>query len=151
MTARLPDAPLATNVRLFLLLLALGCPVARGGDGGPSRLRPPPNLTCPTDHLTSYTGRVVSYRRRPGEVSLRIHTDWDTTESVRLSPPVDVGPAGYFLLNGEPFRESDWKVIESSEGRLRPNVRVTAWVCDDGRPPIIDWRPSGTAGADQAP
>lgn len=124
------------------LALALTCGLlaahAFAQDGG--RLRPPGAITCDRNHLTSYTGNVLAYSRRASRVTLRIHTDEDTTESVTLR--YSRSPARWFLLNGEAFRESDWRKIESSKGRLRSGMRVTAWVCDDGNKPVIDWHPS---------
>jgi hypothetical protein len=104
----------------------------------PTRLRPPERVSCARDHLTSCAGRVLAYAREPGRISLRVATDWNTTETVRLVAP---DPVPHLLLRGEPFRAADWDAIESAPGKLRPGVRVIAWVCDDGRPPVIDWRP----------
>ena len=50
---------------------------------------------------------------------------------------------------GEPFGERSWEVIASPEGRLRPRMRATAWVCDDARGPIIDWQPPETPGGEK--
>ena len=63
-----------------LVVLLVAAPEA------PSRLSPPAAVSCPRDRLTSYTGRVVSYRRTADALELTIETDWDTTESVRLAP-----------------------------------------------------------------
>jgi hypothetical protein len=109
------------------------------------RMRPPDVITCDRNHLTSYTGKVLSYSRRTGRTTLSIRTDWDTTETVTLNHPRSSNPAKWFLLRGETFKQSDWATIESSRSNLKPNMRVTAWVCDDGRNPIIDWQPSTTA------
>jgi hypothetical protein len=105
------------------------------------RLGPPPTVSCPRDHLTSYTGRVLSYRRTPQELALTIHTDWDTTEKVRLAAP----RLADMTVGGTPFATSDWPRIESATGHARPGLRATAWVCDDGRRPMIDWQPPATA------
>ena len=105
----------------------------------PSRLAPPAAVTCPRDHLTSYTGRVVSYRRTTEALVLTIRTDWDTTENVRLAPP----RLDHLRVGGAPFAAADWARIEPSPGHVRPDLRATAWVCDDGRPPVIDWQPPG--------
>jgi hypothetical protein len=92
---------------------------------------------------------VVSYRRIPGQVSLRIDTDWGTSEAVRLSLGEGAGAARYFLLEGRLFREADWPAIEAAPGRLREPMRATAWVCDDGSVPIVDWQPSSEEGPDK--
>lgn len=104
-----------------------------------SRLAPAPPVSCPRDQLTSYTGRVISYRRTPEALSLTIRTDWDTTEKVRLAPPA----LDHLRLGGVPFTADDWVRIEGSPGHHRRELRATAWVCEDGRPPLIDWQPPG--------
>jgi hypothetical protein len=123
-----------------VVVLAAGASVT--GPSLPDRLRPPPAVGCPRDHLTSYTGRILAYRRTPRAVVLRIRTDWDSTEAVRLAPPAGADLERYMLLDGQPFDPRDWPRIESAPGTLRSGMRVTAWVCDDGRPPILDWRPA---------
>lgn len=105
------------------------------------RIMPPESITCDPNHLTSFTGRILSYQRRPGRVSLRMRTDEATTESFTLRFRRTENAAKWFLKNGEPFEQSDWSLIERSRNRLRPNMRATVWVCDDGSTPIVDWRP----------
>lgn len=119
-----------------------GQEASRTASAQEGRIRPPDVITCDRNHLTSYTGKVLSYSRRTGRTTLSIRTDWDTTETVTLNHPRSSNPVRWFLLHGETFKQSDWATIESSKSRLRPNMRVTAWVCDDGRNPIIDWQPS---------
>ena len=109
------------------------------GQGG--RVRPPARITCDRNNLTVYAGKVLSYTRRSDRIALRIHTDSDTTETVTLRYPRGSSPSKWFLLNGEAFGRGDWSKIESSKGRLNPNMRVSAWVCTDGRKPILDWQP----------
>ena len=116
----------------LLAVLLIAAPEA------PPRLSPPAAVTCPRDHLTSYTGRVVSYRRTADKLELTIKTDWDTIERVRLAPP----RLEYLLVRGAPFTAADWTRIESSPDRARPELRATAWVCDDRRPSVIDWQPA---------
>jgi hypothetical protein len=106
-----------------------------------SRSAPPAAVGCPRDRLTSYTGRVVSYRRSTAVLSLSIRTDWNTTERVRLAPPA----LNRMRLAGMPFTTEDWTRLEMSPDEPRPGLRATAWVCDDG-PPLIDWQPAD-AGA----
>ncbi len=109
------------------------------GQGG--RVRPPARITCDRNNLTVYEGKVLSYTRRSDRIALRIYTDSDTTEMVTLRYPRGSSPSRWFLLNGEAFERDDWPKIESSKGRLNPNMRVSAWVCTDGRKPILDWQP----------
>lgn len=108
-------------------------------DDAASRMATPAAVECPRDRLTSYTGRVVAYQRTAAALSLAIHTDWDTTERVRLAPPA----LDRLRLAGKPFTTDGWARIETSGRRLRPGLRATAWVCDTG-PPLIDWQPSDT-------
>lgn len=107
----------------------------------PARQRPPEQAACPRDVLTSYDGRPLRYARGPGRTALTIRTDWDTTETVHLLHPGSDDPARWFLLAGQPFQPGDWARIETVPGRLRPGLRVVAWVCSDGRNPLLDWQP----------
>src|SRR5262245_8133355 len=115
--------------RLAAILLLIGLAHAA------SRSAPPAAVGCPRDRLTSYTGRIVSYRRTPAALSLSIRTDWDTTERVRLAPPT----LDRLRVAGKPFSTKDWAQVEAS-GKPRPGLRATAWICDEG-PPLIDWQP----------
>ena len=103
------------------------------------RLRPPPTLHCERNQLTSYTGVLKAYHREAGVLRLSIHTDEDTDEAVDVPHP-GADPANAFLANGGPFNDPDWARLESSPGVAREGLRLTAWVCLDGRtPPVIDW------------
>lgn len=105
------------------------------------RIRPPDGIRCDDNHLTSFTGRILSYKRTPGRVFLRMRTDEETTESFTLRFRKREDAAKWFLLMGEEFKQSDWSLIERSRYRLRQGMRATVWVCDDGTTPIVDWRP----------
>ena len=106
------------------------------------RTAPPENIGCSRDRLTSYEGRVLSYQRRQGRTTIRIRTDWDTTEQVTVRHPGTDNPSKWFLLRREPFRHRDWKFIEVSRNRLRPRMRANIWVCEDGSSnPVVDWQP----------
>jgi hypothetical protein len=105
------------------------------------RMRPPAAVTCDRNNLTVYAGKVLSYARRSDRIVLSIYTDSDTNETVTLRYPRGSSPSRWFLLNGEAFGRNDWSKIEASKGRLNPNMRVSAWVCTDGRKPILDWQP----------
>ncbi len=114
---------------------------AASSAGAQGRIRPPDSIKCDHNHLTSFTGRILSYQRRPGRVSIRMRTDEATTESFTLRFRKTEDAAQWFLLMAEPFKRSDWALIERSRYRLRPNMRASVWVCDDGSTPIVDWRP----------
>ena len=105
------------------------------------RIRPPDSVKCPRNHLTSFTGTILSYSRALGRTEIRIRTDEETTEKFVLQHPKSEDPSLWFLLRGIPFQGPDWAAIESEKGRLRPNTRATVWVCDDGSNPMVDWRP----------
>lgn len=134
----------------FLLLAALLtclCAAVAGGQRE-GRIRPPDSVTarCDLNHLTSFTGRVLSYSRSASRLSLRMRTDEETTESFNLKFARGADATKSFLLNGEEFKASDWSLIERSRSRLRPNMRATVWVCDDKSNPTIDWRPGEKRG-----
>jgi hypothetical protein len=105
------------------------------------RLMPPESVKCDANHLTSFTGKILSYRRGPGRVALRVRTDEETTESFTLRFRKSEDAARWFLIRGEPFKQSDWALIERRRYSLRPRMRATVWVCDDGSNPMVDWRP----------
>lgn len=126
------------------LLLAALLPMAASAQGAGVRVMPPAGTACPPDRLTLYAGTVLSYRRRPGRTEVRIRTDWQTTESVRLQHPGSDDPSRWFLIERQPFTAADWPRIEDQPGRLRAGVRVAAWVCDDGRNATLDWTPPRT-------
>jgi len=106
-----------------------------------ARLRPPAAVECPRDHLTSYVGVVRRYRRDSNRTELRIRTDWDTTEDVAIAHRGSPDPSRWFLMEGKPFQATDWARLEEGPRRLRAGMRAAAWVCDDGRNPIVDWNP----------
>lgn len=139
-------------------LLALACPVFFSSRAAPpkaesnkhgfeqreGRLATPPALKCPRDNTTSFTGKVIAYRRTHGRVFVRVRTDEETTEQFTLRHPKAADASALFLINGQPFQKSDWKRIESRAGRLRPNMRATVWACyegDDLAAELIDWKP----------
>jgi hypothetical protein len=104
------------------------------------RIRPPAAVTCNRNNLTAYSGKVVEFSRHPGRVDLTIETDWDTTEKVTLTHSRGSDPARWFLFNGRKFKPSNWKVLDSVQSTYPDGFRATAWVCNDGRKPIIDWQ-----------
>jgi hypothetical protein len=132
---------------LFSAGLSLSLVLARGAacDAQPRqaqespRQRPIEGFTCSRDNLTTYTGIVIEYRRAVGETTLRIRTDWDTTERVSLKHPGTDDPSAFFHIDGRPFNAaSDWKQIEQSKGVLLAGTRAAAWVCSDGKT-MVDW------------
>lgn len=112
-----------------------------GSGAGAARLRAPDGAPCSRDHLTSYDGRPLRYSRQQGRTRITIRTDADTTETVLLRHPGTDDPSPRFRWGGQPFQATDWQRLEASPSRLRPGLRVIAWVCDDGSPPVVDWQP----------
>ena len=105
---------------------------------GASRQRPPAAFNCPANNLTTYTGVVTRYTRTVGKTTLRIHTDWDTTDDVTLDHAGTDDPSPRFQMNGAPFTAADWTRIEQRTGVLRDGTRAAAWVCSDGQV-MVDW------------
>jgi hypothetical protein len=132
-----PHAKILLFVALFIFL-----PAAIGA-GQRGRIRPPDLIKCDLDHLTSFTGTILSYRRSATRLTLRIRTDEATTENFTLKFAREADAVKSFLLHGEEFKASDWSLIERSRYRLRPTMRATVWVCENkkGSNPTIDWRP----------
>ena len=135
---RVGDRRLARVLLAGGLLLAVGGAAAAQREG---RIAPPARLECPRDNTTSFTGRVVAYRRAAGRVFLRVRTDEQTTEEFTLRA-ADL--RRLFLLRGEAFRRGNWRRIETRPGRLRAGVRATVWACyvgDEPQAKLIDWSP----------
>src|SRR5262245_37664871 len=124
---------------LLALTLVLG-PLILGGQA--QRLRPPAVLQCSRDHLTSFQGRILDYKRGEQDMTIRVRTDEQTTESFTLKWANSEKAETSFLMEGERFKPEDWKRIESAPGKLRDGMRIIVWVCDDGSKPVFDWRPA---------
>lgn len=105
------------------------------------RVAPASALKCDRNHLTSFIGRVILYRRQTGRIDLRVRTDEETTENFTLRFTKTEDGSKHFLFQGEVFKPTDWKAIALTRTQLRPKMRAIVWVCDDGSPPVIDWRP----------
>lgn len=124
------------------VMLGLMLSTSAPAGGAPAqRVAPPEGVGCARDHLTLYSGKVVAYRREAGQTTLRIRTDWDTDETVRIRHPGSIDPSRWFLIGRVPFTDADWPRIEASAGTLKPSMRAAAWVCDDGGPSLVDWQP----------
>jgi hypothetical protein len=108
---------------------------------GQGRLRPPANVGCDRNQLTSYEGLVKQYTHEAARVSIEIQTDENTVERVVVSMKDGSALEGRLLWNGEPFQPRHWKELEERPGKLRSGTRVVAWVCEGGKPPLLDWRP----------
>lgn len=135
----LSRALLSAGLSLSLVLALDAACGAQSRPQEPPRQRPLEGFACSRDNLTTYTGVVIDYRRAIGETTLRIRTDWDTTERVSLKHPGTDDPSAFFRLEGRPFNAaSDWKQIEQRKGVLVPGARAAAWVCSDGRV-MVDW------------
>ena len=123
-----------------ILLLTFLLTVPRNAESL-QRPRPPAALKCSRDHLTAFQGRVLEYKKSNQEISIRVRTDENTTESFTLKWGAGEKGETWILLNGDVFKAEDWNRIESSPGKLRDGTRIIVWVCDDGSKPVFDWRP----------
>ena len=103
-----------------------------------SRQQPPEGFACARNDLTVYTGVVSRYQRARGRTTLRIRTDWETTEMVTVTHRGTDDPSASFRYRGNPFTAEDWMRIEKSRGVLRSGLRAAAWVCADGKV-LVDW------------
>lgn len=108
-----------------------------------ARLAPPAAVSCDRNNLTSYAGKVKSYKRQKGKTVLVIDTSAGTTETVTLVHKGSDDPSRFYLVEGTPFTSRDWSRIERKKGQLHPNMSAVAWVCSDGMS-IVDWRPGTT-------
>jgi hypothetical protein len=140
MTATL-NRVMALLLPAAVVLVSEGVEAQRGG----GRLRPPDAVTCPRDRLTLHVGRVLALDRLPDRTILSIVTDDQTIAKVQVTHLDAAGPVAFFLMKGKPFTTADWAAIETS-GKLREGVRAAAWVCDDGRNPLIDWEQPSEQG-----
>lgn len=107
-----------------------------------SRLAPSLTITCNRNHLTSWTGEVTLYRRESNFTLLEISTDENTVERITLGHEGKADASSHYLLSGEKFMPKDWAAIEYSPGVLNNGMRVTVWICEDGKTsPVVDWKP----------
>lgn len=121
------------------LALSIGLSAVQGSEA--QRLRPPPQVECSRDQLTSYAGEVQRYDTGPEQTVLLIRTDEQTQERVVIAHVGAKTPMARYLIEGRSFKASDLTVIEQAPGQLRPGVRAIAWVCGDGHQPLVDWYP----------
>lgn len=140
----MPKALRPPRAALAVMLGVVLAASASAGGERPQRVAPPDSTGCSRDHLTLYSGLVIAYRREVGRTTLRIRTDWDTTETVTLRHPGSKDPSAAFLIDRAAFTAADWARIEASPGTLKQAMRAAAWVCDDGGPTVVDWQPPRT-------
>jgi hypothetical protein len=131
--------------RLLLALTLAGAVLSaqrngRAPDDG-AKARPPEDLPCSRNELTSFTGKVTSYERTPTRIRLGIRTDWDTDERLVLTLSSGENGLKGILLERKPLHESDWPVVESAPGKLKHGMRATVWVCEGVANPVLDWQP----------
>jgi hypothetical protein len=126
-------------------------PLRRGDDDSvqgeerQGRLAAPHGLKCDTNHLTSFTGKILSYERRPDHIFIRIRTDEATTEEFTVAYAQDQDLLKLFRLNGQALGQNGLAKIESRWKRDRRNVRATVWACYDNEwrqatAEMIDWQ-----------
>jgi hypothetical protein len=137
---RLANRRLISTPAIMLPILA-GLMATPGLSQRGGRSRPPESAACPRDRLTAYSGKPAAYERTLEWVQVSIHTDWDTVESVRITLSPDEDVRSHFLLRGEPYGQRNLGEIEEAQGKLKTGMGVTAWVCESGPQPLLDWRP----------
>jgi hypothetical protein len=122
-------------------------PLRENDDGPPQgrRIAPPSGLDCDRDHITSFTGRVLSYSRGGGQISIRVRTDEGTTESFTISYAQAKELLKRVKLNGQVLSQNELTKIEARWKREKRTVRATVWACydKDWRNPkavLIDWQ-----------
>ena len=87
----------------------------------------------------------MSFKQKDEGTEIVIRADWDVTYSgIIRHPGSKKPPLELFRFKGENFKESDWKLLESEDNTLSPDVRAKVWVCTDknGKNPKIiriDW------------
>ncbi len=105
------------------------------------RLRPPAFVTCDRNHLTSFTGKVVSL---VAIERLDHACGWRPTRTRRSGSRCAI-PAqtrrAWFFVGGRPFTAADWPALLPG-GRVRAGARATVWVCSDEPNPRVDWIPA---------
>jgi hypothetical protein len=121
------------------LLLICGALVQQTPGGG--RLRPPSQVPCSRNELTSFTGDVTGYSRSERRVAISLQTDEGTREKFVLRYSGKEELERLYLLWNKPFGPAGWAAIESETRRLRPGMRATVWVCKGGANPLVDWQP----------
>lgn len=101
------------DMRLAALVVTAALLDAQG------RLRPPDDVGCDRNELTSYAGVVTNYTRINGKITVRINTDDATKESAAY-------PESRMRWRGGEFKPEHWKQIEKGK------TRAVAWVCTGG-------------------
>ena len=66
------------SLLLICLLLSVQLHLSGFAAENAQRIRPPERITCSRDHLTSYTGKVLSMKRQRGSTRIRMRTDEET-------------------------------------------------------------------------
>lgn len=130
-----------------LALPAFAGQAERGRTAQQQRISPPVSLACDRNQLTSFNGEVTNYRRDAKSISITIHTDWNTFESLTIGYSSPAGSLKNLMLNGRVFTIDDWPEIETKTGVLQDGMHAIAWVCiGDEDLSVIDWRPDFKPG-----
>ncbi len=104
------------------------------------RLAPPPGLPCSRDQLTSFSGKIIRYTRKPKQIFLRMRTDEATTEQFQIQISHGKNYLNLFLLNGQEISKTELEQIEKKLLKKSNTVSVTVWECRNSAHRIIDWR-----------
>ena len=104
------------------------------------RLAPPPGLPCSRDTLTSYSGKILRYTRKPNQIFLLMRTDEATTEKFQIEISKGKNHLNLFLLNGQAITATELEQVEKKILKKSKAVTVTVWECRDTSHRVIDWR-----------
>ncbi len=104
------------------------------------RLAPPPGLPCSRDTLTSYSGRILRYTRKPNQIFLLMRTDEATTEKFQIKISKGKNHLNLFLLNGQAISATELEQVEKKILNKSKAVTVTVWECLKTTHRVIDWR-----------
>lgn len=119
-----------------LVVLLLAAPTM----GAPQpRLGPAPFVVCDRNHLTSFTGRIVSLTRGRERTTLAMRTDEATDERFAIAH-AGRDASAWFFAGERPFTADDWASLLPN-GRLRAGARATVWVCNHEPNPWVAVEP----------
>ncbi|WP_298772183.1 hypothetical protein [uncultured Shewanella sp.] len=105
------------------------------------RLSVPEYVDCPRDWVSSWQGRVITYHRSNNMMSFVIDTDADTIEKVEIHFTKLDQLVKQLYFNDQPFKMTDWAIIEQSKRVIRDNILVTVWFCQNSSYlSRINWR-----------
>lgn len=129
------------NQHFLLVILLLMISAANNSFSAPlQRLAPPPGLPCSRDTLTSYSGKILRYTRKPNQIFLLMRTDEATTEKFQIEISKGKNHLNLYLLNGQAISATELEQVEKRILKKSKAVTVTVWECINTSHRVIDWR-----------